>query len=154
VTDTYDYDAFGNLVAATGSTPNKRLYTSEELDLDLGAINVRARQYAPGTGRFLTIDPVMGDWSRPLTLNRYLYANADPVNGIDPLGTTTLFEYKMQIDQRVYSFAVHSGHHYWTILGIKIFCVHIQLLTYWRGIDDSQIRIQIPLFPLCRLTKF
>ena len=32
------------------------------------------------------IDPVMGKPAQPITLNRYLYANSDPVNLIDPTG--------------------------------------------------------------------
>src|SRR6266540_768093 len=69
VTDSYDYDAWGILVASTGSTPNTRLYVGEELDPDLGLINLRARQYRPGTGRFLTLDPMMGRRDRPVTMN-------------------------------------------------------------------------------------
>jgi RHS repeat-associated protein len=90
VTDTYDYDACGSVVASSGSTPNTRLYEGQEFDPDLGLINMRARQYQPSTGRFLTIDPVMGDPLRPLTLNRYHFADADPVNLWDPNGTFAL----------------------------------------------------------------
>jgi RHS repeat-associated protein len=86
VTDTYDYDAFGNLLAATGATVNSRLFGGEELDPDLGLINLRARQYRPASGRFLTIDPAMGESSNPLSFNRYLYAGAEPLGLSDPLG--------------------------------------------------------------------
>ena len=58
VTDSYDHDAWGILVASTGSTPNTRLYAGEEFDPDLGLINLRARLYDPRTGRFLTLDPL------------------------------------------------------------------------------------------------
>jgi len=90
VTDSYDYDGWGNIVASTGSTANTRLYAGEELDPDLGLLNLRARQYKPGTGRFWTIDPVMGIRSQPVTMNRYLYANSDPANMTDPSGTMAL----------------------------------------------------------------
>ena len=131
VTDSYDLDAWGILVATTGSTPNSRLYAGEELDPDLGLLNLRARQYKPGTGRFLTIDPldaakgaapnnrlpadVIATVTQPhfraileiapelsplndrlLTpgvLNRYLYANGDSVNGLDPSGRLSATEY-------------------------------------------------------------
>ena len=36
VTDTYEYDAFGNLLNKTGTTPNEMLYRGEQWDLDLG----------------------------------------------------------------------------------------------------------------------
>lgn len=32
ITDTYDYDAFGNLVNSTGTTPNNYLYRGELID--------------------------------------------------------------------------------------------------------------------------
>ena len=35
VTDTYDYDAWGNAVNTTGSTPNVYLYRGEQYDPDL-----------------------------------------------------------------------------------------------------------------------
>jgi RHS repeat-associated protein len=93
VTDTYDYDAWGNLVGRTGTTSNNRLYTGEEVDPDLGLINLRARQYKPGTGRFLTSDPAAGDPVSPLSFNRYTYANTEPVNHSDPLGRAAGAEY-------------------------------------------------------------
>jgi RHS repeat-associated protein len=154
VTDTYDYDAWGDLVASTGLTVNTRLYAGEEFDADLGLINLRARQYNPNAGRFFTIDSTMGDVLSPLSLDKYLYANADPINGFDPTGKTTLGEYSIQIEARVYSIALHSGHHSWTVLGIKLYCVHLQLLTYLEGVSGSGSRVQIPLFPLCSFTKF
>ncbi len=90
VTDRYDYDAWGNLVGKTGVTPNTRLYAGEEVDPDLGLINLRARAYKPNTGRFLTSDPVMGKVTQPRSWNRYLYASGDPVGRIDPRGTEDL----------------------------------------------------------------
>jgi RHS repeat-associated protein len=93
VTDTYDYDAWGNVVAATVSTPNTRLYEGQEFDPDIGLINLRARQYNPSTGRFLTIDPLMGRLLKPTSLNRYLSADADPENLWDPNGSQVAIEY-------------------------------------------------------------
>src|SRR5436190_2006245 len=63
---------------------------SEELDSDLGLINLRARQYKPGIGRFLRIDPGIGRLLTPDSLNKYLYANGDPVNLMDPTGRDAL----------------------------------------------------------------
>src|SRR5205814_10465798 len=55
-----------------------------EFDPDIGLINLRARLYNLGTGRFLTLDPLPG--RPPVATNRYLYAAADPANRRDPLG--------------------------------------------------------------------
>jgi RHS repeat-associated protein len=60
VTDTYQYDAFGNLIASAGSTPNVYLYRGERYDADLGPYYLRARWYNPVSGRFMTRDPYQG----------------------------------------------------------------------------------------------
>jgi RHS repeat-associated protein len=56
VTDTYDYNAFGNLLSKTGATPNSYLYRGEQYDSDLNLYYLRARYYNPATGRFLSRD--------------------------------------------------------------------------------------------------
>lgn len=93
-TDTYTYDAWGNLVGRTGSTFSTRLFVGEELDPDLGLINLRNRYYNEEQGRFLTVDTFDGGRSRsPLSSNRYLYAEADPSNKKDPQGLLAGPEY-------------------------------------------------------------
>jgi RHS Repeat len=52
VTDTYDYDAFGNLIHSTGTTPNTTLYSGEQYDPDLNLYYNRARYLNASTGRF------------------------------------------------------------------------------------------------------
>jgi hypothetical protein len=47
---------------------------------------LRARYYDPATGRFNRLDPFFGNLNDPLSLHKYLYTHADPVNGIDPSG--------------------------------------------------------------------
>ena len=42
VTDTYTYDAFGNLLDKSGSTPNDSLFTGECIGYVQGAIDVSA----------------------------------------------------------------------------------------------------------------
>ena len=86
VTDTYQYDAFGRLIASTGSTPNKFLYSGEQFDSNVGLYNLRARYYNQGTGRFWTRDPAEGNLGLPQTLHKYLYVGGDPVMFRDPTG--------------------------------------------------------------------
>jgi RHS repeat-associated protein len=91
-TDTYDYDAFGNLISSTGSTPNHYRYAGEQFDADLNLYYNRARYLDVRIGRFWTVDSHEGNLTDPGTLHRYLYAANDPTNQIDPSGLFTLAE--------------------------------------------------------------
>jgi len=91
VTDSYDYDAFGNQLNTTaGNTPNVYLYRGEQYDTDLGLYYLRARYYNPVSGRFMSRDPEDGISTDPKTLHKYTYAGGDPVNAKDPTGRETL----------------------------------------------------------------
>ena len=76
--DRYDYDAFGTLLRATGTTPNSHLFRGEEFDPSVGLYYLRARYYRPDTGRFLTADAWRGDIRSPQTLHRYAYPSNNP----------------------------------------------------------------------------
>ena len=93
VTDTCDYDAWGNTVNTTGSTPNVYLYRGEQYDPDLRLYYLRARYLNPLCGRFLTRDPAAGHIKVPSSLHKYLYVGGDPVSWIDPSGRNALIEY-------------------------------------------------------------
>ena len=93
ITDEYEYDAYGNSFTKVGTTPNNYLYRGEQFDSDLDLYYLRARYYNLATGRFLSRDPEDGKTLDPATLHKYLYANGDPVNGIDPRGREDLVEY-------------------------------------------------------------
>ncbi|MBN9692809.1 MAG: hypothetical protein J0M24_21400 [Verrucomicrobia bacterium] len=92
VTDTYTYDAWGNLIASVGSTPNTYRYTGEQWDANLGLYYLRARYLHPELGRFHSRDTYEGSIGDPLSLHTYLYASANPVNNIDPSGHFTIPE--------------------------------------------------------------
>jgi RHS repeat-associated protein len=93
VTDSYEYDAFGNSFTVSGTTPNEFLYRGEQYNPDLGLYYLRARYYNPLTGRFMSRDPEDGNHFDPKSLHKYLYADGDPVNGLDPRGREDLLEY-------------------------------------------------------------
>ncbi|RLC19393.1 MAG: hypothetical protein DRI57_07180, partial [Deltaproteobacteria bacterium] len=92
VTDSYVYDAFGNLRDRLGTTVNHYLYTGEQYDPDAGLYYLRARYYSPGNGRFASQDSWQGRISDPVTLHKYLYANANPVMYVDPTGYMSIQE--------------------------------------------------------------
>jgi RHS repeat-associated protein len=75
VTDTYDYDAFGNLTNSTGSTPNNYLFAGEQYDPALSLYYNRARYLNTTTSRFWSMDSHEGDEQDPLSLHKYLYAD-------------------------------------------------------------------------------
>jgi RHS repeat-associated protein len=91
-TDTYDYDAFGNLIHSTGTTYNNYLFAGEQFDPDLNLYYNRARYLNVSTGRFWTMDIQEGLSEDPLSLHKYLYAEAEPVMGNDPSGEVTVLE--------------------------------------------------------------
>ena len=92
LTDSWTYDAFGNPTRQSGTSINPFLFAGQQYDSAEGLYYNRARYYAPGQGRFLSQDPLMGQPGDPLSLHRYLYANADPVNHTDPTGQFSLTE--------------------------------------------------------------
>jgi len=92
VTDTYEYDAYGNFFTKSGTTPNTYLYRGEQYDQDLGLHYLRARCCNPNTGRFLSKDPKDGNSIDPQSLHKYLYAGGDQVDRIDPRGLEGLVE--------------------------------------------------------------
>jgi RHS repeat-associated protein len=47
---------------------------------------MHARYYSPTVGRFVSVDPVLGDPARPQTWNRYAYVHNNPINLTDPDG--------------------------------------------------------------------
>ncbi|MCC1498310.1 RHS repeat-associated core domain-containing protein, partial [Alcanivorax sp. 1008] len=92
VTDTYVYEAFGELLASTGSSDNAYRYTGEQYDSGLDQYYLRARYYDHGVGRFTQMDSWKGRIGNPITLHKYLYTHANPVNGTDPTGMYNLMD--------------------------------------------------------------
>ena len=90
VGNTYTFDAFGAVIASTGTIANTYLYSGERFDSNL--YHLRARYYNMLTGRFETMDPVAGEISDPSTLHKYVYARNNPLNRIDPSGLADLAE--------------------------------------------------------------
>ncbi|UCD45064.1 MAG: RHS repeat-associated core domain-containing protein [Candidatus Bathyarchaeota archaeon] len=65
-----DYEPFGPDYGGSGSEEYK--YTGKREDPS-GLYYFGARYYDPGMGRFITEDPVLGEFSDPQSLNRYVY---------------------------------------------------------------------------------
>jgi RHS repeat-associated protein len=82
----YTYGAFGDLRLMKGSSDNTFQFTGEQTDDETGLLYLRARYYDPGVGRFISKDPFSGLVEMPSSLNRYSYAQNNPVMLNDPTG--------------------------------------------------------------------
>ena len=51
-----------------------------------GLLYMRARFFAQNLRRFVNSDVIIGEISNAITLNRYAYANGNPVSNVDPFG--------------------------------------------------------------------
>ena len=92
VTDRYAYDACGNLLQKEGETENDFLYTGEQYNANTGLYYLRARYMDPSTGTFISMDSYQGSLYDPVSLHKYLYANANPVKYTDPTGYYSLVD--------------------------------------------------------------
>ena len=88
ITDTFKYDTYGRLVSRTGDSFVIFGYNGRDgvvTDRN-GLLYMRARYYSPDMRRFINADIIPGEISNAVTLNRYAYANGNPVSNIDPFG--------------------------------------------------------------------
>lgn len=69
--------------AALGTGPGN---AGQHHDADSGLSYAEQRWYDPGIGRFLSEDPYPGELLRPITLQPFIYASANPMRFIDPTG--------------------------------------------------------------------
>jgi RHS repeat-associated protein len=82
----YVYEPFGGIRYQDGGTGSTTLgFTGERRGGD-GTIYLRARTYQPTIGRFLQRDSFAGFPERSQSLNRYAYAENNPINWADPSG--------------------------------------------------------------------
>ena len=79
-----------DLQTAGGGTFFSYLNNSKQLDRARGLYYLRARLMNPLTGRFWSADSYEGRNRDPHSLHKYLYCDADPLNGFDPSGRSTL----------------------------------------------------------------
>ncbi len=108
VTRGYNYDAFGRVLDEFGAEVNDHLFRGEHFDDESGLYYLRARYYDPAQGRFLTADPFPGAIRKPISLHRYMYADGDPVNLMDPTGYFTLAELTVSSNIRDTLGAIHT----------------------------------------------
>jgi len=83
------YTPFGETINNPSCHEDLAGFTGHIKDKSTGLNYMQARYYDPTIGRFLSIDPVtFMDTGHPGMFNRYAYTFNDPMNLIDPTGTT------------------------------------------------------------------
>jgi len=86
VANCYYYTPWGSVTGSESSETVSNWYgwagylSDEEID----SYYCNARQY--NAARFMTRDPVRGNFREPMTLHAYLYCLNDPINRLDPTG--------------------------------------------------------------------
>ena len=94
IAESYTYDPFGaptirntaGTIIPASALGNPFLFTGREWDSETALYFYRARYYKPAIGRFLSRDPL----GYAPDANRYRYVGNNPVNWIDPSGTTLI----------------------------------------------------------------
>lgn len=82
----YRYHTFGKAVKEKGVYDQAFNYAGFTEDKFSGTYFVQGREYLPSCGRFISEDPLPGMAFYPLSINRYLYCNDDPINSTDKSG--------------------------------------------------------------------
>ena len=80
VVNSYDYDVWGNFIEKNETIDNPFTYFGQTYDETTGLYYLRARYYAPSTGRFTQQDFAEDGY------NWYVYGNQNPVMFVDPSG--------------------------------------------------------------------
>ncbi len=89
----YVYEGFGKIVGQNGGGGGPYQFCGlwgYRNDQDAGLMHVGARYYEFETGRWVQKDPLVGNYVRPQTLNRFTYCENNSANKIDPYGLVTL----------------------------------------------------------------
>ncbi len=91
---TFRFDEFGNPTGGSAGRFGWLGGKQRRTELSSGVIQMGARSYVSGLGRFLSTDPILGG-----SASAYDYANADPINQFDLDGTIpTLGKCRFHVD--------------------------------------------------------
>ena len=88
VTDTFSYGPYGETWNHAGTTNTSLRFCGQygvQTDSN-GLLSMRARFYSPEIKRFVSQDSYLGSALSPLSLNRFSYAECNPISLIDPAG--------------------------------------------------------------------
>jgi RHS repeat-associated protein len=103
----FDYDGFGAPRAATGTATTAPAgvggdfrFHGSWLEEGTGLYHLRARDYDPRTGRFVSRDPVEPNLHLPESIHPYAFANSNPFVYVDPTGMFSLVGLNMSLSMQ------------------------------------------------------
>jgi RHS repeat-associated protein len=95
ITLSYRYDPYGDLRSQVNADPNPPQnfirYGGQLVDVETGLYNLRAREYDPSLGAFLSVDP-RGKSDSRLLLSNFVYTHDRPTVLEDPSGLCAPYE--------------------------------------------------------------
>ena len=85
---TYKYDAWGNVISATGTmaSVNPFRYRGYYYDTETGFYYLQSRYYDPAIGRFINADGYVSTGQGVLGNNMFAYCGNNPINRVDLTG--------------------------------------------------------------------
>ena len=106
-----DYNPYGTERSSWGSgdsgeAESQKTYIGEYSDSETNLSYLNARYYDPTIGRFLSQDPWFGNLTSPQSLNKYSYAENNPLTYTDPTGLLRQDTYNSGVDK--FSGAINS----------------------------------------------
>ena len=113
---TYDYDAWGNILAVGGSmastlgTLNPLTYRGYVYDFETGLYYLQSRYYNPEVGRFINADALVSTGQGMLGNNMFAYCLNNPVNLVDWTGSVSLWYYLIVDHDMGYIHRAVQGH--------------------------------------------
>lgn len=82
---------FGESRQQAGTWPSQRGFVGGTTDTTTGLVHLGAREYDPGIGRFISVDPVL-DQADPQQMQGYSYASNAPITRSDPTGLYAVWD--------------------------------------------------------------
>jgi RHS repeat-associated protein len=89
IAQSFSYDPYGQVLTSSISVDSRFKFAGGEYDTTTKLYHFGERFYEPQLGQWTQRDTYGGTFDAPVTLNRFLYVNGNPVNYVDPSGRKT-----------------------------------------------------------------
>jgi RHS repeat-associated protein len=98
ITGYKSFEPYGSVLVSSGETDTPYDFAGQWTDAS-GMQYLRARYYNPSVGRFVSRDRWNGDNYLPISFNKWIYANDQPIDYFDPSGFSSYTsEYAIFVD--------------------------------------------------------